>query len=1158
MIFVNTLDAQVKAVQYVIYRKTLEYNLSLYNDSNDPTGSKRVAIKTQIKQKFRQLDTVNSYLLTNGIKPLFYNQTYVDSANRVQTNWANESQIPGTVRYIGSTVVPPVDITNLRNNTLALIAAANDDLNAARKELNDAILIDESNAYKQGAVDDARRKIKTIGIYLQGLNSLLSTNKSSVPIQNNTPVDEFSLSIRDDIERSLNGISNYNGNTQLIDAAMTMRRIALDKYHEAKTPEDKKIAKDRLDRTLGALNFNEPINYVSIGYDENRINIVRQQFLDVSIPYYVALEEYNVATANLQAAIDTGDQPTIDAAQTIYDVKNIAYLAIKHDFDILYDKVTGVNKSSIPFVMHPGSDYALSLDLPPTDFPNEGIDPETSEVRSHIIKNGSNTPLDSGTGKPVPFYTGTDTAIFSDPPSQIQHLKNIESRQTDKAQVLQSKIDAAENNRLEAQKIHDKQQEDIIEVINKNNIELANTENSSDIDQIREHNERLQAQLVSNEEKFKTSSTIQYNKEVASAREEAAKNLLASEGLKTPEYSYTKNEATALNNDWIDATRKSNNAEENLYKFNQDAEARAKANLETLPPEQRVDSNGNPLDLKDKSNWSAEDRAKSTALNEEARQAHVDEHTAAAIMVDYNSTQKGKDALLKAGVDQSTFTKTGTDSINSVLLRNETSNNNTNRQVQVESQNQRQPNGFENINAGKPFYMQFPTLKSITDFHLRNGISPYGDRSATEIARNAIHFQIFESIPPASRAEAVASSPGLVRNIVDAAKTATIGSFTIYPTNDTNSLAFQHEHSYSSGPGVTGIISSVMGIVNGADDLLNLTNNVISSAKSGSEQAAVQNTNRKIDVLEHYESTNKQSMTIDFNLFTKDDFLEDVFKPLMFLTALSYPKRHLKGNLGDSIKKLADAANDKTSPTFIRNISNLLSNAGIDASKISEFINNLDATAAETGGIGPFRYFIESRPEFLSVRHASGLFAYPLAAIKSVKYEFQGPWYNVDGHKLDSTVSAQLENIVSQQLGSGDTRGSWQRIKDSFSQLGNEFVKTFTTNPFDSKDPQKKSTLVDPFSSEVGDNIFSGASGIKRRNYSQSVAYPSWAKCSITISNMNPLFRDDFMQLFDAASNGSDGSNGLVNVTQNQAGYFNDHPTFIDPKFKSTKKPIGG
>ena len=45
----------------------------------------------------------------------------------------------------------------------------------------------------------------------------------------------------------------------------------------------------------------------------------------------------------------------------------------------------------------------------------------------------------------------------------------------------------------------------------------------------------------------------------------------------------------------------------------------------------------------------------------------------------------------------------------------------------------------------------------------------------------------------------------------------------------------------------------------------------------------------------------------------------------------------------------------------------------------------------------PFRYFISQRPEYLSVRHASGLYYYPLIYIEKVSYNFKGPWYNFKG-----------------------------------------------------------------------------------------------------------------------------------------------------------------
>lgn len=450
--------------------------------------------------------------------------------------------------------------------------------------------------------------------------------------------------------------------------------------------------------------------------------------------------------------------------------------------------------------------------------------------------------------------------------------------------------------------------------------------------------------------------------------------------------------------------------------------------------------------------------------------------------------------------------------------------------------------GFETINGGAPFYFQFPTLKSITDFRLKNGFSPYGIRTTTDIARDAVHFKIFESIPGQATAEVVEGTK-LVRNYVDSSNIATVGAFTIYPSEQ-NWLKQNHSHQYGLSPFVQG----ALGVINTGADFLEGLDTGAKLLQVASKTAAGGNATdttfgnvaqRKADILKFYQSSADQEMEISFNLFTKSDFLNDVFRPIMFLTALGYPKRLLSGEtpqmLQDTVSNIQKMAQQNDNSVFA-NIWKTITDAGI-VNAATGAINNVSALenliATKYSGIGPFRYYISKRPEFLSVRHASGLFYFPLANIIGFNYEFNGPWYNYSGPALEDSKALEslISNSVKSSVPTGNTFG--ERVESIFEQFKQDAANLFNGNtgkPANrfSENGNTLLKLADMTSSDFDKNI--------RNKNGQPYAYPTSAKCSIRIRSAVPFFRDDFMQLYNAAGQGGQ---SLVTVTQLNTGQTN-------------------
>lgn len=371
-----------------------------------------------------------------------------------------------------------------------------------------------------------------------------------------------------------------------------------------------------------------------------------------------------------------------------------------------------------------------------------------------------------------------------------------------------------------------------------------------------------------------------------------------------------------------------------------------------------------------------------------------------------------------------------------------------------------------------PFYLQMPTLKAISSFHLRNGFSPYGSQSPTEVARDALHFNIFEGALGSMETVDVPNT-NLKTSIMSNGPETTMGSFTIYP-NDPDWLSLSHNHSYSDENPIASAINPILQFVNTGANLLKTAGNLSSSGPTSAR------TTRRLDFIDQYQNTEKLNITVPFVLFTKGDFVNDIYAPIMFLTALSYPSRLYKSDLGDDATRSVEAVRRLAS-----NVQNETGKKALDG--VADFTEGAGEVAASTENLlldysntGAFRYVITQRPEYMSVRHASGLFFFKLAVITSFSYNFKGPWINSDGEIIDN-LDSNAKNI--------------REVTSAANALFNRNNTGRRKMPF---------------------------------------AFPSIAECSVTIKSVEPLFRQDWLSLLNGAA-GADGS-GLVRVSEQNTG----------------------
>jgi len=533
---------------------------------------------------------------------------------------------------------------------------------------------------------------------------------------------------------------------------------------------------------------------------------------------------------------------------------------------------------------------------------------------------------------------------------------------------------------------------------------------------------------------------------------------------------------------------------------------RKEANLERAKTsaQQRCRSTSESgTDCTNPENWTEEDKNRVDQASNDLDNSKNELRDANESIASGSAAEGGEAALLEAGLTPEELEAAQNEALNVPPGRtgDQTSPTGNDSGDTIRPQNVgRSPTGFESINNGAPFYLQMPTLTAISDFRMKNGYSPYGPRDKDAIARDAVHFNIFELNPQTSNPVVSPDGNTIVNEVQDQGAN-TIGTFTVYP-NEPNWLNLAHNHTWGSGMAgkLAELAQTGLNFVDAGQSLLQATNTILGSVEEGGEVASARRISRKIDTIDTYQSTSPLEITLPFVLFTKKDFLADVYRPLMFLTALTYPKRLIGGNIQGDTEQMAKRMENysKNKDGSDNNYAPVLNATAGGLRAGGQVAGNIDEAGARTGGFGPFRYFVTRRPEYLSMRHSSGLIYFPICYIQSIDYKFLGPWYNYDGTPI---------NVANTPGGEIQAEKSFRQVLDS--------------GQIDPANPQRK----------------------------LPAAYPSMAEVKIVVKNAMPFFRDDWIQLF----NGANDPQNLINISVKQTGQGN----LITPSGRSVR-PLAG
>lgn len=1264
MSFLNIIEAQSFAVQRVIERRTLENSLALAQ-----TQTEKNAIKQQIRSSQWQLDQANKYIVLNGKNALVYTLEMFTVENLVKTTWDNEKDVVGTQQYQVNALAPQsVEAVQQANdiilaNLTTLIIETDSLLIQSQEKLQKARELPLDSEERLALVKESKDAIIKLS---NSLNTLKQQRDSIVgvvlPSSINTDTNgAFSNSIRKALQNTLNAKLGYVEQAGDIDAAMGMRRKALDAYYTATTELDKAQALERLNRTYASLAPDVPLTRVVIADDDlfltKKVADIAT-YNEILAPKSDRLNAAQLAYAN---ARDSGIQADIDSTKIEYDSANADYEATMHEIVKLYEGLLGYQKTFGDTSLFPGTLQSNSkLNVPSTDL---GLDANGNPKSYPLIWDTEDKKFvtqDNAKGDPGRYlttsYTNRPVTELSTDAEKMQSILSQKYREAAVAEAdYQYKKDTEqlffqnENrakiigetqndlNKLDQEwsvksvsgkvtdddflKYQQKRQE--LQTSINDNQQLI-SDNTHAIDAAREKRNSMASpfsvlqqtqeqaktyvdgtnrtvQSVASTDPTQKTSTAYYDAKAEtsiaqkqfiaardmtdSAREAAILEAMSTKGLSREAASDPANWSTTAAQKVTNLAVKENQALTNLENkrdSERTAAETAKASVDKILSDDTLTSSEKST-LLSKMGINQSDLEKSLITketmkaNENAEKAELYQKVKDDRTASYNKAQENtKEAqaeLDKAQNELNNLSSVPEDSLPeeqkkrkkelekmvkvlqtnldnakvaekdaALMLTEDRINAAVNKTFNRlnELQAGLSNTGFEGINNNAPFYMQFPTLNSITDFKLRNGVDPYGEKSTDEIARDAIVFKIFETVPGVAESKEIqlASGAKYIKNVPQKTNINTVGSFTIYPSHSDGKgdwLSQSHKHTWVGGEqdAVAQLFQGAADLLSTGESLLKMANAGLNYAKTGSlkgNEFAGNVYNRKLDVLDYYKESDSTPIQINFSLFTRNNFLNDVFRPIMFLTALGYPKRSLNGDFGKlldtDIKKTSELLKSKyPGSSFATTVAELLDKA----KGVGESVENVERMFAEYGGLGPYRYFISKRPEYLTVRHASGLFYYPVAYIESFNYTFKGPWYNFDGTPLQTTKD--LDALISTkitELAPAPDKTFKEKVNETFTNFARNVKETFRPPPKEVPRPSAQETR---FKSQVSNGLLalSDSDAKFMRSKGLPFAYPSWAECTITIKNATPFYRDDFMAMFYESQKGGE---ELVTLTQ--------------------------
>jgi hypothetical protein len=201
----------------------------------------------------------------------------------------------------------------------------------------------------------------------------------------------------------------------------------------------------------------------------------------------------------------------------------------------------------------------------------------------------------------------------------------------------------------------------------------------------------------------------------------------------------------------------------------------------------------------------------------------------------------------------------------------------------------------------------------------------------------------------------------------------------------TDWLKFGFSHEWNEGDGIMSrIMDTISGLIDSASGILNTAQNA-----TGSNEARKKIT---LDKQDTYAKTDKVVLKIPFILFSAgsspnsnlnpiEQWVEDVYAPLLTITAWSHPRRALSVTGEKEGKPVTKDASQIQSELMNSQASSDSGDDGMQAKAI-QFLSSYPG----------MRVAISEPPSYVRVTHSSGFFQYNVCAITNFSYSFEGPW----------------------------------------------------------------------------------------------------------------------------------------------------------------------
>jgi hypothetical protein len=213
------------------------------------------------------------------------------------------------------------------------------------------------------------------------------------------------------------------------------------------------------------------------------------------------------------------------------------------------------------------------------------------------------------------------------------------------------------------------------------------------------------------------------------------------------------------------------------------------------------------------------------------------------------------------------------------------------------------------------------------------------------------------------------------------------------------------------------------------------------AARFGANQEFKPDTIQRVDYQKIYKNTDYPSFDINFTLFTADNYIEDIFTPLMTLIAYTYPKR------------ITPQTNDKGKD------SSLLGQAADTGQAVSQASAKAANDLTEALALSARQYTLKP-PCLFNVYHQSGLYSYTNCMCNNMSVKYEGPWYNtsyeeqvafdglnkgvkmnVSRRSFPSIAKVNMSFETSERI----TRDDFSFLQSSFKSIADSGQTTFTS-----------------------------------------------------------------------------------------------------------------